>query len=102
MSIHTPNGSQQQGLPIDFLAKGTDVNCDHCGNYTFNQVFLIKHFSKLVTPNGEEGLLPIPTYACAVCNQINEKLVPPAFRGTPNSKITEAAPSAKTTLGIVK
>lgn len=81
--IHKMGGGSPPPQPPvnpDFLKQGTDVSCDSCGNYTFTQVFLIKHFSPLVTPNGEEGLLPIPTYACAVCNQINPSLVPPAFR----------------------
>ena len=90
--IHTGSGGIGQNPPQlspDFLSKGTDVKCESCGNYTFIQVHLIKHFSKLVSPNGEEGLLPIPTFACAVCNQINPSLVPAAFRSSPAVKPAE-------------
>lgn len=90
--IHTGSGGlgqQPPQLSPDFLTKGTDVKCEHCGNYTFIQVHLIKHFSKLVSPNGEEGLLPFPTFACAVCNHINPSLVPAAFRSSPAVKPTD-------------
>lgn len=46
------------------LSKAEDVICEKCGNYTFEQVMLMKRISALVSPTGKEAIVPIPTF-CA-------------------------------------
>ena len=45
------------------LSKAEDVVCEKCGNYTFEQVMLMKRMSAIVSPTGKEAIVPIPTFA---------------------------------------
>tara|TARA_Y100001963_G_C6546824_1_gene338051 strand:+ start:242 stop:463 length:222 start_codon:yes stop_codon:yes gene_type:complete len=61
----------QQRNPID-LSNTTDVECEQCGSTKFSLTFKIKKVSALVSPNGQEGYLPVQTYECASCGHINK------------------------------
>jgi len=65
----TPN------LNVD-LSQAQDIVCKSCGNYTFQNVFIMKKVSALLSPTGKEGVVPIPTFACNACGFINEEFLP--------------------------
>ncbi len=65
---------QQQQQPD--LSLATDIVCENCGNLTFEEVLLMKKVSALVSPNGKEGIVPIPTFACVACGYVNEMFRP--------------------------
>ena len=46
-----------------------DVKCE-CGNFTFQEVILLKHMPALISPTGKEGYVPMKAFSCVVCNQI--------------------------------
>ena len=71
--------SQQPPMNID-LNNAQDITCDNCGNYTFNEVSLMKRISALVSPTGKEAIIPIPTFACNACGFINKQFLPVALR----------------------
>jgi uncharacterized Zn finger protein len=60
-------------LNID-LESCENLLCHKCGNATFEQVRMIKKVSALVSPNGKEGYVPVPIFACNACGE-----VPPEF-----------------------
>jgi uncharacterized Zn finger protein len=62
-------------LNVD-LSKADDVTCERCGNYTFEQVMLMKKMSALISPTGKEAIVPIPTFACNACGHINKGFLP--------------------------
>ncbi len=62
----------QQRTPID-LSSAFDITCEECENNTFSQVFFIKKISALAAPNGEEAIVPIQTFSCVKCGNINEQ-----------------------------
>ena len=66
---------QQPPVNLD-LSTAQDVVCDNCGNYTFNEVVLMKRVSALVSPTGKEAIVPIPTFACNACGFINKQFLP--------------------------
>lgn len=66
---------QQPQLNVD-LSKAEDVVCDKCGNYTFEQVMMMKRMSALLSPTGKEAIVPIPTFACNACGHINKQFLP--------------------------
>lgn len=66
---------QQPPVNLD-LSMAQDVVCDNCGNYTFNEVVLMKRVSALVSPTGKEAIVPIPTFACNACGFINKQFLP--------------------------
>lgn len=70
------------------LSTATDIRCDKCGNYTFQEVALMKHFSALVSPSGQPLNAPLPTFACCACGHVNLGFLPPALRPTSDSPKT--------------
>ena len=58
------------------LDKTTAIVCDECGNETFTQVLLLRKASKFLTGTAQDALMPIPTFACAKCNHVNEEFQP--------------------------
>ena len=67
------NGQQQPQMNVDF-SQTTGLECDECKNDKFTQVFYIRKLSALLSPSGEESLIPVPTFACAKCGHVNEGL----------------------------
>jgi hypothetical protein len=64
----------QQQMPDLSLAQ--DIVCENCGNLTFQEVLLMKKVSALVSPNGKEGIVPIPTFSCVACGYVNKMFRP--------------------------
>lgn len=58
------------------LSQAQDVVCASCGNYTFEEVVLMKRLSAIVSPTGKEAVVPIPTFACNACGFINKEFLP--------------------------
>lgn len=70
---------QQQQINVD-LSQAQDIVCENCGNYTFNEVVLMKKLSALVSPTGQDAVVPIPTFACNACGYINNQFLPATMR----------------------
>lgn len=58
------------------LDKTTPIECDECSNDTFTQVLFLRKASKFLTGTTQDALMPIPTFACAKCNHVNEEFQP--------------------------
>jgi uncharacterized Zn finger protein len=67
--------NNQQQINID-LSQADDITCENCGNYTFQEVSLMKRLSALISPTGKEAIVPIPTFACNACGFINRRFLP--------------------------
>lgn len=80
---------QDQRVNID-LSNAQDITCENCGNYTFQEVTLMKRISALISPTGKEAIVPIPTFACNACGFINKQFLPVR----PNDESTQPAKSA--------
>jgi uncharacterized Zn finger protein len=66
---------KQQQVNLD-LSTAQDVTCESCGNYTFQEVVLMKKVSALISPTGKEAIVPIPTFSCNACGFINKQFLP--------------------------
>ena len=84
----------EQGPKLD-LSLAKDVQCDNCQNYTFDETYLMKHVSALVSPTQKEGFIPIPVFACASCGHVNDAFLPPFMRS--NQEEQPATATATTT-----
>jgi uncharacterized Zn finger protein len=63
-------------LDID-ISQADDVACERCGNYTFEQIVLMKRLSAIMSPTGKEVVVPVgPVYACNACGNINKGFLP--------------------------
>ena len=56
--------------------KAQTITCEKCNGYAFTNVAIIKRISPLISPTGEEIVMPIQTYQCVECKNINEQFLP--------------------------
>jgi|DEB0MinimDraft_3_1074331.scaffolds.fasta_scaffold00735_7 hypothetical protein len=73
-----PQQPQQQRVNLN-LADAQDIVCSKCGGHFFHQVTFFKKISALVSPTGQEGIVPLETYACLECGNINSEFLPQGF-----------------------
>jgi hypothetical protein len=64
-----------QQLPFD-ITNASEVTCDECSSDIFENVYRIKRMSAMLSPNGEEFIIPIQLFACKKCGHINESMIP--------------------------
>ena len=69
------NNPQQPQMNIDF-SQTTPVVCDKCGHDVFTQAMKMRKLSALLSPTGQETMIPIQAFACAECGHINEGFLP--------------------------
>ena len=69
---HTPQPPQ---MNIDF-SQTTAETCEKCGNDTFVQVYQMRKLSALLSPTGQEAMIPVQVFACAKCGHINKGFLP--------------------------
>ena len=52
------------------------LKCDACGNYTFIKSYFIRIVSPLMSPTGQEAMIPIEVFACGNCGKVPDKMIP--------------------------
>ena len=57
------------------MSKATSIKCEKCEGSTFKQTLLISKMSALVSPNGQETIIPTAVFACEKCGHVNEDFV---------------------------
>ena len=70
MMIPGKNGQMQE--QIDF-SKTKEIQCESCGCKTFKQTLLLRKMSSLVSPNGQETIIPMQVFACEKCGHVNKE-----------------------------
>ena len=63
-----------QNINID-LNNVENLKCDECSNDTFTPTFIIKHLSALLSPTGQETMVPVQLFECSKCGHVNEKFL---------------------------
>jgi len=81
-----PIPGQQQQVKVD-LSQAETTKCEHCGNYLFIKSSIIKRLSALVSPTGEEALIPIEVYSCGNCGKVPKTMLQGS--GIEEEEITE-------------
>ncbi len=66
----TPGKDGQMQQQID-ISKTTPIQCEKCNGSTFKQTLLIRKLSALVSPNGQETIVPMAVFACEKCGHVN-------------------------------
>ena len=67
------NPSQKQ-VQVD-LSQAETMKCEYCGNYLFISSTIIKRISPIISPTGEEAIVPIDVYSCGNCGRIPKTLL---------------------------
>ena len=52
------------------------VLCDHCNHHVFIRGTVLKRFSAITSPTGQEVVVPIEMFACARCGGVNDEFLP--------------------------
>ena len=66
---------EQPQMNIDLNQTTAEV-CEKCENATFVQVYRMRKLSALLSPAGQESMIPIQVFACAKCGHINKGFLP--------------------------
>jgi len=53
-----------------------DIRCDACESISFVSCYLIKKLSPVISPTGKETIIPVETFACNACGNINQEFMP--------------------------
>ena len=69
--------NQQPQMNVDFSQTTPEI-CENeeCKNDTFVQVFKMRKLSALLSPTGEEAMIPVQVFSCAKCGNINKGFLP--------------------------
>ena len=67
--------NNQQQVQIDF-SQTQEVKCEKCEGIHFETVYLMRKLSALLSPAGEESLIPISVFRCADCKHVNKEFLP--------------------------
>ena len=52
------------------------ITCEECNNATFIPAFFLRRISPIVSPTGQEAMVPIQVYSCGNCGKVPDKLMP--------------------------
>jgi DNA-directed RNA polymerase subunit RPC12/RpoP len=72
MKAQKPLPSQQ--VKVD-ITKAETVKCEYCGNALFISSTIIKRLSALLSPTGQEAIIPIDVYSCGDCGQVPKTML---------------------------
>ena len=51
------------------------IKCNDCNNYLFITSFVLKRLSAIVSPTGEEALIPVQVYSCGNCGKLSDGML---------------------------
>ena len=73
MSMHPkgPLKKPKQQVQVD-LKQADTIKCNDCNNYLFITSFVLKKLSAIVSPTGQETLIPVQVYSCGNCGKVAE------------------------------
>ena len=65
---------QKKQVQVD-LKQADTIKCSDCNNYLFITSFILKKLSALMSPNGQEALIPVQVYSCGNCGKVAEGML---------------------------
>ena len=76
-----PPGGQGNPLNNVDLTHAKTLECEECGCKGFKQTLMLKKLSALVSPNGQEAIIPVAAFACDSCGHINKEFLEAEIKG---------------------
>ena len=74
--IKNINGGDGSGAPtldnVD-LSQAQTMQCEKCEGKGFKQTLMLKRLSALLSPSGQEAIIPVGVFACESCGHINKE-----------------------------
>jgi Zn finger protein HypA/HybF involved in hydrogenase expression len=68
-----PNPQSAQ-VQVD-LREAETIKCSDCNNYLYITSFILKKLSAIVSPTGQETLIPVQVYSCGNCGKVAEGML---------------------------
>ena len=65
----------KDGVTLDNidLTHAKDITCEECGGVGVRQTMMLKKLSRLVSPTGQEAIIPVGVFACDSCGHVNKE-----------------------------
>ena len=65
----------KDGVTLDNvdLTHAQDIICEKCEGKGFKQTMMLKKLSSLMSPTGQEVIIPVAAFACDSCGHINKE-----------------------------
>ena len=70
--IQTPGPQGQTQMNVNF-SQTTPIKCEKCGNPTFKQTMMLRRVSALVSPSGQDAIIPMQVFSCDKCGHVNKE-----------------------------
>jgi len=55
------------------LTHAKTLECDKCEGKGFRQTMMLKKLSALLSPSGQEAIIPVGVFACDACGHVNKE-----------------------------
>ena len=55
------------------LTHAKTLECEKCGCKAFKQTLMLKKLSALLSPTGQEAIVPVGVFACDHCGHVNKE-----------------------------
>ena len=74
-TIKDINGGPGKANPLDNvdLTHAKTLECEKCQCVGFKQTMMLKKLSALVSPTGQEAIVPVGVFACDHCGHVNKE-----------------------------
>jgi hypothetical protein len=59
------------GITQAQVENAKNLACEKCNSQIMKQTFVVKMISGLITGDSKDTLVPVPFFACAICNHVN-------------------------------
>ena len=71
---NTPGGpGGAQTLDNVDLSHAKTIVCEKCQGVGFKQTMMLKKLSPLMSPSGQEAIVPVGVFACEACGHVNKE-----------------------------
>ena len=74
MNMKAKKPLPQPNVQVD-LSQAETIKCEKCGNYSFIQSFFLKRLSPVMSPTGQETLIPVQVYSCGNCGTVPKSMM---------------------------
>ena len=81
MNMKAQKPLPQQQVQVD-LNDAETMKCEDCGNSVFIPAFFLKRLSPIVSPTGQETMVPVMAFACEKCSHINKEFLNAEITGS--------------------
>tara|TARA_B100000131_G_scaffold267296_1_gene265533 strand:+ start:260 stop:514 length:255 start_codon:yes stop_codon:yes gene_type:complete len=72
-NINGPGGGGGNPLDDVDLTHAKTLECEKCKCVGFKQTMMLKKLSALVSPTGQEAIIPVGVFACDHCGHVNKE-----------------------------